>query len=71
MKVPMQDKSPEMINQIEALFLGTKQAIAESKCPLCLKSIKAFRDVLSQREYEISGLCQDCQDDIFGENGMC
>lgn len=25
-----------------------------------------FRDELSAREYYISGMCQDCQDDIFG-----
>jgi len=24
-----------------------------------------FRDALSSKEYTISGLCQDCQDDIF------
>src|SRR6266487_1160403 len=26
----------------------------------------AFRDELSSREYSISGLCQDCQDSVFG-----
>lgn len=25
-----------------------------------------FRDDLSLREYQISGLCQKCQDDVFG-----
>lgn len=25
-----------------------------------------FRDALSQKEYTISGMCQDCQDDFFG-----
>lgn len=27
----------------------------------------SFRDSLSAREYKISGLCQECQDKIFGE----
>ena len=26
-----------------------------------------FRDELSKKEYSISGLCQSCQDDVFGE----
>ena len=26
-----------------------------------------FRDNLSRKEYSISGLCQDCQDEFFGK----
>lgn len=26
----------------------------------------SFRDSLSEKEYTISGLCQDCQDKVFG-----
>lgn len=39
-----------------------------SKCPMCGRDIamKDFRNVLSIREYKISGLCQKCQDDVFG-----
>jgi hypothetical protein len=29
--------------------------------------IFAFRDLLSAREYEISGMCQKCQDETFKE----
>ena len=38
------------------------------KCPFCGKDTKAndFRDVLSLREFKISGLCQKCQDETFG-----
>ena len=38
------------------------------KCPSCYTDIDMddFRDNLSRREYNISGLCQDCQDKIFG-----
>lgn len=28
-------------------------------------SIESFRDSLSLREYEISALCQKCQDEVF------
>lgn len=37
-------------------------------CPFCGKEIvpeNEFKDGLSLREYEISGLCQSCQDDFF------
>ena len=32
----------------------------------CGKPIIGFKDARSQREYRISGLCQACQDAIFG-----
>jgi len=37
-------------------------------CVFCGKLIKMedFKDQLSIKEYEISGLCQKCQDDTFG-----
>ena len=40
-------------------------------CPTCCKPIilavdpPPFRDQLSWREFEISGMCQACQDNIF------
>lgn len=35
-------------------------------CIDCLKSTaNTFRDRLSVREYQISGLCQECQDKVF------
>lgn len=41
---------------------------AKGYCPACGKSMAGakFRDRLSQREAEISGFCQDCQDKTFG-----
>lgn len=37
-------------------------------CPFCSVAINPgdFRDPISLREYEISGLCQTCQDEVFG-----
>ena len=32
----------------------------------CGKPIGEFRDETSQREYTISGMCQKCQDSVFG-----
>lgn len=38
------------------------------RCPMCGTpiDITTFKDELSLREYSISGVCQACQDDIFG-----
>jgi hypothetical protein len=40
----------------------------ESVCPMCKQKIKMtdFTDACSKREYHISGLCQKCQNEIFG-----
>ena len=37
-------------------------------CPFCRKVVRKqdFKDDLSKREHKISGLCQKCQDDVFG-----
>jgi hypothetical protein len=32
----------------------------------CGLPAKEFKDALSEKEYTISGLCQKCQDKIFG-----
>ena len=38
------------------------------KCPFCNKdvSIEDFKDAESRKEFEISGLCQECQTKMFG-----
>jgi len=45
------------------------QRVKERKCPTCGNAINmsGFRDSLSIKEYNISGMCQKCQDDIFGK----
>jgi len=37
-------------------------------CPCCGCDVnkEAFRDDISRREFEISGMCQQCQDSVFG-----
>lgn len=67
MTKPMDSKTPEMKAAIEDMFPGTTEAINSHKCPLCNRPIGEFRDALSRKEYNISGMCQKCQDDIFGE----
>lgn len=38
------------------------------KCPFCdaVINMNDFKDVLSVKEYGISGLCQRCQNKVFG-----
>jgi hypothetical protein len=49
---------------------GRVEAIDAKRCvnpPFgCGKPIGPFRDALSEKEAQISGLCQDCQDKVFG-----
>ena len=42
----------------------------QKKCPFCRKEIvlTEFRNTISVKEYKISGLCQTCQDDMFGKD---
>lgn len=40
----------------------------EGLCPTCGGEITEFRNALSRREFEISGMCQECQDSVFGED---
>ena len=49
-------------------FAKEVQAVKEGRCPFCNKKIdmKEFRDKSSINEYGISGLCQKCQDEMFG-----
>ena len=40
---------------------------AGGQCVKCGEFNLEFRDEVSRKEYGISGLCQPCQDSIFGE----
>lgn len=36
-----------------------------SKCVICSGEAKDFRCDMSKKEYELSGMCQACQDSFF------
>jgi len=40
-------------------------AVEQGLCPLCMRKVTGFTDDLSMREYKISGMCQECQDEFF------
>ena len=48
-------------------FSKEVRAVEKGDCPFCGDPIVLieFKDDLSRKEYEISGLCQSCQDETF------
>ena len=59
-----------MLDKFTKNAFGMAKSDAEEKrvCVICHKEIRMedFKDALSLKEYGISGLCQKCQDEIFG-----
>lgn len=51
---------------IEALLGNRKAIIQADQCVFGCGPATQFRDELSKREYTISGMCQKCQDKVFG-----
>jgi hypothetical protein len=64
--VSFKDKSPAMQEFLNDTF-GTGAAIENDECVLCQLPAENFRDTISEKEYSISGMCQSCQDDVFGK----
>jgi len=66
-------KAPEIEQFLEGAG-GRTTAIRADRCiraPFgCGGAAVEFQDDLSRREYRISGLCQKCQDSVFGEEGV-
>jgi len=48
------------------VFPEARRNIEMDKCATCGGEVGEFRDDCSKREYSISGMCQKCQDGIFG-----
>lgn len=69
--MPFKDKSEELKKAIDsvskALFGNeTGNSIKQEICVICSQEATEFNDALSRKEYKISGMCQECQDDFFG-----
>ena len=53
--------------QIQSQRISSYLTHKDVKCETCGKTFNIeFRDELSFKEYVISGMCQECQDDVFG-----
>lgn len=66
------DKSPEMdhfLDELSLIIFGRSAALAKvgGQCVCCGKQATDFKDDLSRKEYDISQLCQTCQDLVFKE----
>ena len=61
-------QKPDLSKPAFALVPDAKEAVEQDRCPTCGSPIREedFRDELSKREYRISGMCQKCQDSVFG-----
>ena len=64
-------KSPAIENTLTRLTGQSREDVIRSdKCMAapygCGGPAAEFRDELSAKEYRISGLCQQCQDSVFG-----
>ena len=44
---------------------GRSDSITSGYCVTCGDPATSFKDVVSAKEYNISGMCQTCQDKIF------
>jgi hypothetical protein len=54
---------------MEELGLGKELNMIDAGiCPTCGKKVNALRNAKSVQEYGISGMCQDCQDSVFGKD---
>lgn len=57
---------------ITPLKRAVNEVISSGKCAWCgtskAKVQNGFRDELSKKEYQISALCQSCQDEVFTES---
>jgi hypothetical protein len=67
------EKAPairEMLDDLSKAITGrvASESIKEDICVRCGKPVtsNSFTDECSRREYRITGLCQVCQDQIFG-----
>ena len=65
------NKAPEIEAFLSSLInspLTREETIEQGICSGCGSDVldTTFRDELSFKEFTISGLCQKCQDDIFG-----
>jgi len=59
-------KKLEMLDSLG--FHKEVENVRQSKCPFCGEFVveDSFRNEISKKEFTISGLCQPCQDKMFG-----
>ena len=66
--IEVQDPRSRPFTQFAAKAIRGHNALGAGRCPTCHDEISTFRNALSLREFGISGMCQDCQDSVFGKD---
>lgn len=61
-------KLNKLLNSLTASPYDLEQSKQLSICAFCCGPAESFTDLLSVKEYYISGLCQRCQDKTFGKD---
>jgi uncharacterized CHY-type Zn-finger protein len=66
------NKSPKMWRMIDEVSLSTfgrrtTDCIKADTCVMCGGPACKFKDELSIKEFSISGMCQECQDEVWKE----
>jgi len=66
----MPEKSRINFNNIlrpaDMLFPDRIEKMKSHICVTCGAKVNGFKNSISQKEYLISGMCQECQDGVFG-----
>jgi len=62
-----QTTQQEVTGKLGQLKQAIKEVVKSNSCTWCGKEDVKFKDKLSETEYQISGMCQTCQDETFGE----
>ena len=65
-KFPVPDTSSIQPRPADLLFPDRIPKMKMHICVTCNGKVEGFRDELSQKEFLISGMCQTCQDEVFG-----
>ena len=62
------ERSPVLEAILNGMKPNRKDDLANKRCVMCHKDATTFDSDLSRKEYGISGMCQTCQNDFFGES---
>jgi len=63
---PVPDTSTIQPRPADLLFPDRIPRMKQHICMTCSGKVEGFDTELSQKEFLISGMCQKCQDEVFG-----
>tara|TARA_A100001011_G_scaffold357791_1_gene402994 strand:- start:903 stop:1112 length:210 start_codon:yes stop_codon:yes gene_type:complete len=66
-KIKVNPAFENILEEISKSFKTTRSVARGNKtCVICAGPADKFKNALSAKEYTISGMCQTCQDRMFG-----